>query len=132
VLIALLFGLIGCDSSEPDNRREIDKPARHHEYVPIRNVDEALQTEAVVAFAAIYRQIKLATVRTADTAALYQSLNGQLNAAKLGKIGMSERDLAGTHYTATDYNISIEGKAMTITAAKPGTRGYTSEQYLLP
>jgi hypothetical protein len=131
IAFALILLLAACGEAPPDETREVDKKARRHDYVPVQAIDQALQVEATTMFATLNRQITLAAARAGDNAALYRALEGRLDAAKLEKISMTEAQLKGTHYKASDYTISIIGNQMTITASKPGTRGHTSGAYTL-
>lgn len=130
-VLAIALLIAACGDEPVDDRREVEKPARQHDFAPMYAIDEALRTEAMAMFATLNRQIMLAATRQGDRAAFYRSLEGPLTAAKLETIGMTESNLKGTHYVASDYAISIAGNEMTITAAKPGTRGHTSGAYPL-
>jgi hypothetical protein len=127
-LLALLLAACGGDA---DNRREIEKDARHHEYAPVGAIDEAVRVEATTAAATIYQRIQLTAVREGNAGAFYSSLNGGVNAGKLAKLGISESELKGRYYVASDYTLSISGNKLVITASKPGTRGYKSEEFIL-
>src|SRR5690606_21591104 len=128
-----LLLLAGCGGGEPDNRRQVDLPAGNpRDPIPMQNVDQAVQTEAQAAFATLHRQIRLAAAKAGNPAGLYASLNGTLDAERRRLIGMTEGSLAGAYYRASDYTVAINGKSLSITAAKPGTRGHTSIEYRLP
>jgi hypothetical protein len=123
--------LVAACGSEADNRREIEKDARQHDYAPVSAIDDAVRVEATTAAATIYQRIQLTAVRESNTGAFYSSMNGGVNASKLAKIGITESELKGRYYVATDYTISISGNKLVITASKPGTRGYNSEEFIL-
>jgi hypothetical protein len=127
-LLALLIAACGGDA---DNRREIEKDARHHDYAPVGAIDDAVRVEATTAAATLRSRIQLAGAKQGNAGAFYASLNGAVNANTLSKIGISESELKGRYYVASDYTISISGNKLVITASKPGTRGYKSEEFIL-
>ncbi len=135
MLLVTLPMLAGCGDNKPaDNTRTVEQHQGTDPY--LRNVDEARRTEATTASHAIWQRVRISAIsvqaKGGDMKSFYASLNGQLNAAKLAKIGVTEAELRGTHYVATDYKISCYGKKMTVEAVKPNTKGYVSQEYDIP
>lgn len=132
----LLMPLVatGCGDNTADNTRTVEQHQSTDPY--LRNVDEARRTEATTASHAIWQRVRISAIsvqaKGGDLKSFYSSLNGQLNATKLAKIGITEAELRGTHYVATDYKISCYGKKMTVEAVKPNTKGYVSQEYDIP
>ncbi|MBK8208355.1 MAG: hypothetical protein IPK87_16390 [Planctomycetes bacterium] len=124
----------GCGDNTADNTRTVEQHQSTDPY--LRNVDEARRTEATTASHAIWQRVRISAIsvqaKGGDMKSFYSSLNGQLNATKLAKIGITEAELRGTHYVATDYKISCYGKKMTVEAVKPNTKGYVSQEYDIP
>lgn len=116
-----------------DNTREIHKQERSDGVVPVGAMDEALRAEGTAKAGVIARQCQGALVRSYgnDVSRLARDVGGTLNAAKLQKLGMTEAELAGTYYQAGDYSLNFSGNALTVSASKPGTRGFVSEAFAL-
>lgn len=133
--LCLLMLLAGCGGANeaPDNTRVVDRPALHSDIAPVYAVDEAVRSEAMVAARTLMGQMQAALIRTygGDTAKLAADVQGQLTPAKLQKLGISEGELAGKHYRASDYQISFAGKQVTIEAGAAGTRGHIRETFNL-
>jgi hypothetical protein len=127
-VVALAIASCGDDTTGNQTRFVDQQKVPCNPIVPIRHADEAVQTEAMMAMSKISRQVNFAAATAADKAALYRSLSGSLDAAKLAKIGLSESDLKGSYYKASDYSIVIVGNQMTISAAQIGTRGRVEPQ----
>ncbi len=126
--------LAGCQPDDPDaNKREIHKCAASDGILPLRSIDEAIQTEGVQAARAIFGQCqnKLIAVYSGDADKLARDVGGQMDANKLRILGITEPELKGQHFLATDYVLTFSGKTLKITASKPGTRGYVSEEFQL-
>lgn len=132
--MALLVLLAACDGGSPaDNRREVEKQQRGHDLAPTFALDEALQAEGTaMAGVLVYRmQTVLLQKYGGDKAKLAADLQGPLDDAKLAKLGTSATEFQGKNYAATDYSLSFSGDSVTITASKPGTRGFISEAFQL-
>lgn len=130
LVLPLLLCACGAGSNSADNTRAVEREGAHDPYM--RNVDESRRTEAQAAAGVIHRQVRYAAVKAGNPKGLYDSLQGHLDAGKLAKIGMSESDLQGSNYVASDYKLSFYGKKMTIEAVKPGQAGYTAGEYDVP
>lgn len=132
-LVALALGaaLAACgDNAAPDNTREIHKDIRPDSGIPFQALDQALQQEGVIAARAIVGRLKY-WLLTHDKAKLASEFGGAMTPAKLAKLGITEAELKGTYYIATDYTLSFSGSTVTISASKAGTRGYVSEAFML-
>ena len=125
---ALCLAACGDDSAAGNGKRIVEQDRLDNPIVPLEHVDSAVQTEAMVAMSKISQRVNLTAATSGDKAALYRSLSGKLDATKLAKIGLSESDLKGTYYKASDYSIVIVGNQMTISAAQIGTRGRVEPQ----
>lgn len=134
LMLMILPMVAACGDNTADNTRTVEQHQSTDPY--LRNVDEARRTEATTASHAIWQRVRISAIsaqaKGGDMKSFYASLNGQLNAAKLAKIGITEAELRGTHYVATDYKISCYGKKMTVEAVKPNTKGYVSQEYDIP
>jgi len=129
--VALLLSA-GCGGgNEPDDRREVEKPARSHGVFPIEATDEALRTEADVAMATINRQLQLKLATASNRDALLQDVAGPLNERSLSALGLTAGSLSGTWYQASDYHLAFSGGEVVITAGQPGSRGYKQARYPL-
>lgn len=132
--VAVVLLLAACEPTTlQDNTREIHKQERSDGVLPVASMDEALRTEGTIKAAIIARQCRGYLVRNgSDMGKLSREVGGTLNAAKLQKLGMTEAEMKGTYYQAGDYVLNFSGNSLTITASKPGTRGFTSEVFTLP
>jgi hypothetical protein len=130
VLLCLPLLLAACSQEENagNQPRIVDQDALQSPYVPIEATDQAVQTEAIRVMGLIARQVHLKASTSSDKAALYRSISGTPDAGKLAKLGMTEAELKTSYYVASDYAIAIVGNEMTISAAKPGTRGRVEPQ----
>lgn len=134
LMLAALVLAAGCEPTTlQDNRREIHKEERKDGLVPMRALDEALQTEGQRAERAIFGQLQMLYTKSYsnDINRFSREMSGPLNASKLQKLGITEDQLKGQYYKASDYNLSFKGKEVTITASYPNTRGYTSNPFTL-
>jgi hypothetical protein len=127
----LMLASCGGGDNTVDNRREVEKEQRNHAFAPTSAMDQALQTEGTVGAATIHGRLRALMVRGADAASLARDFSGTLDATKLAKLGTSESELNGKFYLASDYSLAFSGDSVTITASKPGTRGYVSEAFSL-
>jgi hypothetical protein len=127
VLCVLVLAACGDDTAKNDVRF-VEQDRLDNPIVPLQHVDKAVQTEAMTRMSLIHQQVKLTVASGADPASLYSSIVGTLNATKLAKIGLTESDLKGNYYKASDFSIVIVGKTMTISAAESGTRGRVEPQ----
>lgn len=129
ILLTCALCVAACGDDAPDNRpRIVEQDRLDNPIVPIQHVDSAVQTEAMMAMSMIAQRVNLAAATSGDKSALYRSLSGKLDSGKLAKIGLSESDLKGTYYKASDYSIVIVGNQMTISAAQIGSRGRIEPQ----
>lgn len=129
ILLTCALCVAACGDDAPDNRpRIVEQDRLDNPIVPIKHVDSAVQTEAMMAMSMIAQRVNLAAATSGDKSALYRSLSGKLDSGKLAKIGLSESDLKGTYYKASDYSIVIVGNQMTISAAQIGSRGRIEPQ----
>lgn len=128
-VVALAVAGCGDDDAAGNQTRFVDqRQAPDNPIIPIRSADEAVQTEAIGHMNLIYQRVKFSAATSGDAAGLYRSISGKLDGAKLAKIGLSEADLQGSYYKASDYTVAIVGKEMTISAAQIGTRGRVEPQ----
>lgn len=133
-LAATIMLATGCEPTTlEDNTREIHKGERQDGTIaPMRALDEAVQTEGLTHENAIFKQLQMVLIKNGgDINKLSSEMSGPLNATKLQKLGISEGELKGQYYKASDYVLKFNGKTVTITASYPGTRGYTSNPFTL-
>jgi hypothetical protein len=136
LLIALLLALFpaACGGGEEDNRRFVERPTVEAPGVPLRHVDEAVQTEAVIGSMRTISQqlkLKLATDYSGDFGRLSRDFSGAMDGGKLAKLGLTEQQLTGSFYRPSDFNLSFSGRSVTITALSPGQRGYTQQEFII-
>jgi hypothetical protein len=128
VVCVLTLAACGEDDPAANQGRIVTQDRLDNPLVDTGSVDLAVQTEAMGHMRTIADRIKLKAATSGDPAALFRSLAGQLNSTTLGKIGLSESDLTGSFYKASDYTIVIVDKTLTITAAQIGSRGRVEPQ----
>lgn len=116
------------DRTGSTNKRFVDQQRVDTAIPAIRNVDEAVHTEAMTHMNTIYRQMTAKAIAAPDKQAFYNSMNGKLDATKLSKLGMTEAELTGKFYLPSDYTLSVSGSKLTISAAQKGTRGRVEPQ----
>ena len=126
--VALVLAACGEDDAAKNETRFVDQDRIHSPFVDTESVDMAVHTEALTHMGLIHRQVKFKASTSGDPAALYRSIVGRVNGTTLGKIGLSESDLQGSFYRASDYTIAISGKTMTISAAQLESRGRVDPQ----
>lgn len=134
LVVLCLLALPACEPTTlQDNTREIHKTERQDgTMAPMRALDEAVQTEGMTHENAIFKQLQMLLIKNGgDINKLSSEMSGPLNATKLQKLGITEAELKGQYYKASDYVLSFNGKQVTITASYPGTRGYTSNPFTL-
>lgn len=125
----LLFAGCGDDDAAGQNStRFVDQDRLDNPIVDTKAVDEAVHTEAMTHMNLISRQVNLTVAKGADKASLYRAISGTLNASKLAKIGLTESQVKGNYYKASDYSVVIVGNQMTISASQLGTRGRVEPQ----
>lgn len=130
-VLVCMVSLAGCDdgSASANNPRLVDQDRLDNPIVPIEHVDKAVQTEAIQRMRIIADRVKLTAATDPDNKqALYRSLSGSLDSTKLAKIGLTESDLKGQYYKASDYSVVIVGNELTIHAAQIGSRGRVEPQ----
>ena len=130
-----VFALAACDdgTAQDNMPRTVEQDRLHSPIAPLEAVDDAVNVEAVNAMRLIHTAVKQKAVMSSDPAVLYRQISGTLGSSQLSALGLSASDLKGTLYQASDYKIAISGKNMTITAGRPGTRGYVAPQsFTLP
>jgi hypothetical protein len=127
-LLVLLLAACGEDAANDNRGRIVTQDRLDNPLVPIEHVDSAVQTEAMTHMRLIAQQVKLKASLSSDKAAFYRSISGTLNATTLGKLGMSEANLKGSFYQASDYSLVVVGNKLTITAAQIGSRGRVEPQ----
>lgn len=134
MLLCVLPLLAACGPDEPANHpRFVDQTKVESPLVPIHHVDKGVHTEAITHMRMIFDRIRMKAITAPDKAALYNSMQGQMNATKLQALGLTGDEFTGTFYKATDYTLSISGNTLTISAAQTGTRGRVDPQtFTLP
>ena len=131
--LALTFAACGEDTPVDNRPRFVEQDRLDNPIVPLEHVDASVQTEAISAMRTIADRIKIKALTATDKAAFYRSMSGTLNSTKLAQIGITEAQLQGSFYKASDYSLSIVGNQLTITAAQIGTRGRVEPQtFTLP
>ena len=136
ICCAMAVAIAGCEddnANQGHEQRLVDQTQVKSRLVPFEDVDTAVHSEAMTAMATIAQRVNFMAAQTSDKQALYRSLAGPLNASKCEKLGISESDLQGSFYKASDYTIVIVGNEMTISAAEIGSRGRVEQQkYRVP
>ncbi len=130
IMLLCLLLLCACEPTAiDDNRREVDKDSRKGGPMGTGNMDDALQTEAVLGIGRLRDDLSKAGMLKYGgdmTKAARAISSGPLTNQKLASMGI--RSLDGTYYKTTDYKVTlVEGSKVTVTVGQPGTRGYVSK-----
>lgn len=128
LVAVLVLVLAACGNGESDNTREVDRRERGSGAVPTQAIDAAVRTEAMTHMSTLNRQIRAKAAAETNRDEFYKAISGRLDAPTLERIGMTESQLTGRYYRPGDYTIRIEGRTMTIEAAREGTRGRVEPQ----